>query len=185
MRVISGKYGGQVLVAFRNPHIRPTTDREKETMFNILQSEVSGARVLDLFTGTGSLGIEAASRGAQQITFVDFHPESLKITHENIKKLKVTEEFEIIKSDVLKYLNNFSGDPFDIILIDPPFTKSLAHEVMSTLQNSKVLGERTVVCIESGKSEKLETRYGFLVCKSVKNFKDKHLHIFRAESHEN
>jgi 16S rRNA (guanine966-N2)-methyltransferase len=184
LRVISGKYGGQNLVGFKNQHIRPTTDREKETIFNILQNEIFESRVLDLFSGTGSLGIEAISRGAKRVSFVDFHQESLKIIKENLKKLKVVEETEIIKSDVLKFLKNYSGSTFEVILIDPPFTKSIAHEVMCELQNSQVLANQTIVCIECGKTEKLESTYGFLECKSVKNFKDKHLYIFRVEKNE-
>jgi 16S rRNA (guanine966-N2)-methyltransferase len=178
LRIIAGKYGGLHLLSFDNKHIRPTTDREKESIFNILQNHIDSARVLDLFSGTGSLGLEALSRGAAFVQFVDFHVQSIKLIKDNIKKLKISEDHQVLKADVIKFLKTYEGPAFEIILIDPPFTKTMAQEVMMGLKDSKVHTEGTLVCIETGKSEKLDSEYGFLKTKSVKAFKDKHLYIF-------
>ncbi|MBV2168980.1 MAG: 16S rRNA (guanine(966)-N(2))-methyltransferase RsmD, partial [Bdellovibrio sp.] len=124
MRIIAGKYRGHQLVAFKADHIRPTTDRVKETLFNKLQFQIEGAKVVDLFCGTGNLGIEALSREASFCTFVEKNPKSLTITRQNLEKLKVpTSQYKIINMDVLGFLKAYQGEPFDIVFADPPFTE--------------------------------------------------------------
>lgn len=108
MRIISGKYKGHPLVEFKADHIRPTTDRVKETLFNKLMFELEGTKVLDLFSGTGNLGIEALSRGAREVTFVEKHPKSLEILKKNLAKLKIPAvDYKIINMDVLSYLKKY------------------------------------------------------------------------------
>ena len=99
MRVISGKYKGRELVSFKADHIRPTTDRVKESIFNKLQSHIAGARVLDLFSGTGSLAIEAISREAESVTAVEMNKKSIEIIKKNLQLLKIT-EIEVLGQDV-------------------------------------------------------------------------------------
>ncbi len=186
MRIIAGKYKGHHLVSFKAGHIRPTTDRVKETLFNKIMFEMDGARVLDLFCGTGNLGLEALSRGASHVTFVDAHKQSLLITRDNIRKLKVPEsEYLIIQKDVISYLKSYEGPAFDIILADPPFTQKMAHDVMLAASQSQAFGKTTLMTIESEKRERLDEQYERLIQVDKKDYGDKFLSFFRqAEKSE-
>lgn len=177
MRIIAGKFKGHRLVPFQADHIRPTTDRVKESLFNKWMSLCEGARVLDLFSGTGNLGLEALSRGAEYVEFVEKNDKSLRILRENLAKLRVKEGVKVIKMDVLQYLKQ-KGDRFDLILIDPPFTQVMADQVLSQLASSSVLGPGTLVAIESGTKEHVEEVYGALRLYDHKEFGDKTLNLY-------
>jgi 16S rRNA (guanine966-N2)-methyltransferase len=179
MRIIAGKYKGQSLNHFTASHIRPTTDRVKETLFNILQIDIPGARVLDLFAGTGNLGLEALSRGAAEVLFVESHPKSIEIIRKNIQKLKVTEPHVVWNQDVLRFLNKPTSSGFDIIFADPPFTEAMADEVLTVASQSEVFGLNTIMAIESAKKEKLEKQYGDVILTDQRVFGDKILSFFR------
>lgn len=181
MRIISGKYKGHQLASFQAGHIRPTTDRVKESMFNILMNDIEGARVLDLFSGTGSLGLEALSRGAREVTFVEKNKSSIDILRKNLAKLKVTEPYQIIQKDVLSFLKSFKGDPFDIIFADPPFTEEMAHDVMLGASQSQIFQPSTIMLIESGRREKIEDDYETLIRYDVREFGDKFLSFFKKK----
>lgn len=183
MRIIAGKYRGHQLVAFKADHIRPTTDRVKETLFNKIQFHIEGANVVDLFCGTGNLGIEALSRDATFCTFVEKNPKSLTITRQNLEKLKVpSSQYKIINMDVIAYLKSYKGEPFGVILADPPFTEKMAHAVMEAASQSESFGAHTIMAIESEKKERMEERYGALVRYSQKDYGDKYLNLFCHES---
>lgn len=183
MRIISGKFKGHHLVSFQADHIRPTTDRVKETLFNKLMFHVDGAIALDLFCGTGNLGLEAISRGAQHVTFVDLNKKSIDIAKKNIEKLKVPAgEYKIILKDVLTFLKQFEGPAFDLIFVDPPFTKKMAHEVMGAVSASKAFGENTLLAIESSAQEQMEDVYGDLERYDAKEYGDKILSFFRKKT---
>ncbi len=182
MRIISGKYRGHQLVSFKADHIRPTTDRVKETLFNKIQFELEGAQVVDLFCGTGNLGIEALSRDAGFCTFVENNPKSLSITRQNLEKLKVPpDQYKIINMEVIAFLRSYKGEPFDIILADPPFTEKMAHDVMQAASESAAFGTHTIMAIESQKKERMEERYGSLVRYNQKDYGDKYLNMFCHE----
>ena len=180
MRIIGGKYKGHQLVSFQASHIRPTTDRVKESLFNIWQGMFDEARVLDLFSGTGNLGLEALSRGAKEVIFVDNNRKSIEILKKNIEKLKVSEAHQIILKDVLAFLRSYSGPPFDLVLIDPPFTEEMAHDVMAGVAQSKIFHEQTLFSIESGRREKIEDDYQPLSRYDVREFGDKFLSLFQV-----
>src|SRR4051812_6497919 len=110
MRIISGKFKGQRLASFDEEHIRPMTDRVKESLFNIWSGYIEEARVLDLFSGTGSVGLEALSRGAKSIDMVEKSPKSIQIISKNCQLLKITEGVDIHKQDVLIFLERYSGE---------------------------------------------------------------------------
>ncbi len=184
MRIISGKYKGRQMVSFKAPHIRPTTDRVKETIFNILRGDISGVRALDLFSGTGSLGIEALSRGAAYVEFVESHPRSLRIIRENLNKLQVSEPFSIVARDVFKYLKEYAGEPFQVIFIDPPFTEALADACMTALAQSRAAKKNTIVVIESAKREPIEDHYNSFHLLDRRAFGDKSASFYRKESGE-
>lgn len=181
MRIISGKYKGHQLVDFNADHIRPTTDRVKESMFNILMGNIEGARILDLFSGTGNLGLEALSRGAAEVVFVELNKRSIDILKKNIAKLKISETHQIINKDVLAFLKSYTGPAFDVIFADPPFTEKMAHEVMSVASASMAFGEQTIMTIESAKKERLEDDYAPVVRYDIREFGDKSLSFFQKK----
>lgn len=182
MRIIAGKWKGHNLVSFQASHVRPTTDRVKESLFNIWQAEIQTARVLDLFSGTGNLAIEALSRGATEVVAVENHKGSLKIIQENIRKLKITEGLSVRALDVFRFLKGYESLPFDLILIDPPFTQAIAHDVMLALAKSKVYSESTRIAIESSKHERLDQFYGPIILETTKNYGDKNLSLFEVQN---
>lgn len=182
MRIISGRLGGRRLVSFDADHIRPTTDRIKEVIFNKLQGLVEDAEVLDLFSGTGSLAFEAVSRGALHVTAIEKHPKSIDIIKKNMASLEVTEdEMTLVKQDVFSYLKEPFPSGYDIILIDPPFTEKLADDVMQALAASELNDYPCVVFIEAGKGETLREVYGAFKQKELKNYGDKSLGIYYIE----
>lgn len=183
MRIISGTMGGRKLLAFKADHIRPTTDRIKEVIFNKLQSQVEDSRVLDLFSGTGSLSFEAISRGAKSVTAVEKHPKSVEIIKKNKAHLGVDDDvIEILRKDVFSYLKQPVTQGFDIILIDPPFTEKIADKVMQALGESGLGQFPCDVFIEAGKGETLRDVYGPFVLKELKNYGDKSLGIYYIDS---
>jgi 16S rRNA (guanine966-N2)-methyltransferase len=182
MRIISGKFGGRRLTSFKADHIRPTTDRIKEVMFNKVQSEIDGARVLDLFSGTGSLALEAVSRGALVVHAVEKNHKSVLIIKDNCELLKVAkEEMQIYKQDVFSFLKGEFPEGYELIFIDPPFTEKIGHDVMVAMGESAVSQHPCKVFIETGRHEKLENFYGPLVLVEQKNYGDKHLSLFQSK----
>ena len=160
MRVIAGRFRGRQLASFDAGHIRPTTDRVKESIFNKLQGHFDEARVLDLFAGTGNLSIEALSRGAREVECVEMSKKSIAIIQKNIATLGIEKrEIRVVCDDVLKYLRKSSGPAFDVILADPPFTEKIAHDVMFALVESQVIGPQTLIMIESSSHEKMDDEY--------------------------
>jgi 16S rRNA (guanine966-N2)-methyltransferase len=159
MRIITGKFKGHQLIDFNAKHIRPTTDRVKESLFNIIAGHISEGQILDLFAGTGNLGLEAISRDANHVTFVEKNPHSLDIIRKNIAKLKITDSYNIIVKDVITFLAQYEGVAFDVIFADPPFTEEMADEVMTAASQSKAFGIQTVMAIESAKREKIQDSY--------------------------
>lgn len=124
MRIIAGRFRRRTLLAPKGHLTRPTTDRTRESLFSLLESRMSldGADVLDLFAGTGSLGLEALSRGAQDVTFVEANGAVLKYTRRNAAALAVEDACAFLRADVVGYLERYQGPPFDLILADPPYT---------------------------------------------------------------
>ena len=182
MRIIAGKYGGRRLKAFKADHIRPTTDRVKETLFNIIQASLPGARVLDLYAGTGSLGLEALSRGAESVLAVELNRKSQSIIKENVALLKAENEHSLAGEDVFKFLKRYEGESFDVVFIDPPFTKAIAHDSMLALAPCKFLNEDCVIAIESSKQERIDDNYDGLELLDRKAFGDKSLSLFTKKS---
>lgn len=181
MRIISGKFGGRKLTHFKADHIRPTTDRVKEVIFNKLMRDIDGSRVLDLFSGTGNLALEAISRGASHVLAVEKNLKSIEIIKKNCDLLKITPaELTIVKKDVLSFLKGSFPQGYDIILIDPPFTESMADEVMIALGQSELAQFPAKIFIEAGKKETLAPSYGNILLIEKKDYGDKHLGIYQV-----
>ncbi len=167
MRVITGKYKGRKLNSPENYDIRPTSDKAKEAMFSILTAEIYGSRVLDLFAGTGSLGIEALSRGAEACVFADASRASLNLIKSNIAHCKIEEETKVLAGDYRKVLANLSSkiadgleEKFDIILLDPPYGKGLLTDAIQLISEGDVLAEDGVIIAEHRKEEELPEEIG-------------------------
>jgi 16S rRNA (guanine966-N2)-methyltransferase len=179
MRIISGRLKGRQLASFKADHIRPTTDRVKETIFNILMGDIDGQRVLDLYSGTGNLGIEALSRGAAYVECVENHKSSLRIISENLKKMGISQEIRVVPQDVFRYLKSYKGEGFQVIFIDPPFTQKLAHDTMLALQASSVSRPGGLVVIESSRQERIDDKYGAFQLLDRREFGDKSASFFQ------
>ena len=185
MRIISGKFKGRVLASFQEDHIRPTTDRVKESLFNKWMGYTEEARVLDLFSGTGNLGFEALSRGALHVDFVEMNPRSLAIIKKNAELLKLdSKEFKIHKQDVLQFLRRYEGSAYHLILIDPPFTEKMAHEVMEALDKSRCFDQNTLIAIESVKKERIDDAYSQLYRYDFNDYGDKVLSFFAKKGED-
>lgn len=179
MRIISGKWGGRRLVPFKSQAIRPTTDRVKETIFNMIGPDVQGAKVLDLFAGTGNLGFEALSRGAKSVTAVDKGADSKKVILKNAEMLGVDKkDYKFISMDVLSYINKVQ-EPYDYILIDPPFTLKMGAEVMRFLEQSKAYHADTSLFIEYIKEEEVfDSDTTKIYLHKLKKYGDKSLGVY-------
>ncbi len=178
MRVIAGKLKGHQLVSFSADHIRPTTDRVKQSIFNKIAAHVEGGRVLDLFSGTGSLAIEAYSQGAVSVTAVESNPKSVKIIKENLKKLKIENEIQVFPIDVFEFLEKYEGEAFDLVLIDPPFTQKLAHDALMAIAPTKALKPGSVVVIEASSHEQVADAYPPLALVDRRDYGDKKVSFF-------
>lgn len=160
MRVITGKYRGRKLNTPQDYDIRPTSDKAKEALFSILANQLYDSRVLDLFAGTGSLGIEALSRGASYCLFADASGKSLKLVKENLEHCKVEEKTRVAAGDYKKILKNLADriedgleKPFDIILLDPPYNKGLLPEAFELIKQGNILASDGVIVAEHRKEE--------------------------------
>ena len=147
MRVVSGTARGTALKTPDGMATRPTTDRVKEAMFSIIQFDLPGAKVLDLFGGSGQLGIEALSRGAKSAVFVDFAPAACKLMEENLKRTKLQEKGRVVRSDYLSYLKN-CREKFDIILLDPPYAEKFLENALNFITEIDILQTNGIIVAE-------------------------------------
>ena len=147
MRVVSGKAKGVVLKAPVGMLTRPTADRVKEAMFSIVQFDVPGAAVLDLFGGTGQLGIEALSRGALSAVFVDSREDACRLIKENVKRAGFDKEASVIRSDYMAYLKR-CGAKFDIILLDPPYAEEFLENSLKMIAEIDILKTSGIIIAE-------------------------------------
>ena len=146
MRIVGGKYKSRVLSGFDGDKIRPTSDKARESLFNILQNRIYGAEFLDLFCGTGAMGIEALSRGAKSVTFNDADRNSLNLLRKNLEKLGVDEEYQIKNYDALIFLKTATVK-YDIIFIDPPYKTDLGERAVALCKGA--IKDDGVVILES------------------------------------
>lgn len=145
MRVIGGKHRGRTLAEFAGRDVRPTSDRAREALFNILQGEVPGCRFLDGFAGTGAVGIEALSRGAAQAVFLDLSRASCALVRKNLAALG--ESAEVAECDAVSYLSR-AARPFDILFFDPPYASDAGERAAAVAAARGLIGEGGVVVLE-------------------------------------
>lgn len=180
MRVIAGKARRINLVSPPGLDVRPTQDRIKETLFNILQDDIPGCRFLDLFAGSGGIGIEALSRGAGHASFVERDKKALSCIKENLAKTKLSDDATVYAMDVMAALGGYMSDggAYDIIFADPPYHAGYEERLVQALSVSSAVGPDTLVIIEAA----LETDMEFLddSCFEIYRIKDykSNRHIF-------
>lgn len=148
MRVISGSARGKKLIAPEGENTRPTTDRVKESIFNIIQRYIPCRAVLDAFAGSGALGIEALSRGTETCTFIETSPEALSILRKNVDGARVSDKCEIIRKDIFDFLNS-TNKKFDIIFLDPPYNKGFLSPVFKIIKEKNLLTENGIILTET------------------------------------
>jgi len=147
MRVITGSARGRRLKELEGMETRPTTDRVKEGMFSALQFDIEGRRILDLFAGTGQLGIECLSRGAASAVFVDRRADAVKLIRENLKITDLTDRARIVSADSLEYLKGLR-EKFDIILLDPPYEAGLLEPAIEMIAKFDILAPHGIIVAE-------------------------------------
>jgi len=167
MRIIAGRAGGLKLKSLKGRDVRPTLDRVKESMFNIIAFDLPGAEVLDLFSGFGSLGIEALSRGAAKSDFVEINKAHLKVIEQNLKKAKLFDLAKLYNQDVYLYLKNCS-QKYDIIFMDPPYQKDMSAEAIELIIENDLLKTNGLIISERSESENVEEYEELKIIKNKK-----------------
>jgi 16S rRNA (guanine(966)-N(2))-methyltransferase RsmD len=147
MRVITGKARGVALKTPDGMQTRPTTDRVKEALFSIIQFDIPGAKVLDLFGGTGQLGIEALSRGAKSAVFVDEREDACKLIKENLRRTRLEADAKVVRADYLAYLSR-CVEKFDIILLDPPYAEVFLENSLNRITEIDILQSGGIIVTE-------------------------------------
>ena len=167
MRIIAGNRRGHKLVEIEGDSIRPTTDRVKESVFNLIQGYVLDANVLDLFAGSGALGLEALSRGAKFAVFTDKAKSSCDVVKSNVESLKFGDVCKVINTDYESFFAR-SKEKFDIIFLDPPYNKGFIEPVLSDIAKNERLTDSGIVVLESYESDMHDEIDGLTVIKQKK-----------------
>ena len=174
MRITGGSVRGRRLAAFRGPDIRPTSDLVREAIFDLLGlSSLSGARVLDLFAGTGSLGIEALSRGAARAVFIDHSRKAIELIRKNLKLCGLEHSGFILRKDLAGGLprgHPLLAEPFDLVFLDPPYGKGLIPPLVDELQREGLLGPASRVVAQEEKRQDLPRAFGNLKTAKVRSY---------------
>lgn len=179
MRIIAGTARSLPLKTVAGTDTRPTTDRIKETLFNMIQDEIPGSYFLDLFAGSGQIGLEAVSRGARYAVFADSNRKAAACIEDNIRFTKFEKETKIYPSDVMSALGAMEGKyQFDVIFMDPPYRQQLEQEVLAYLSSSSLLKEDTLIIVEASLDSGFEylKEYGFTL-ERLKTYKT-NVHAF-------
>lgn len=187
MRVIAGSARRTALKTLDGMNTRPTTDRIKETLFNMLQYELADCRFLDLFAGSGAIGIEALSRGAADAVFVESHPAAAEVIRENLRATRFGDRAVVMNCDVLTALHRLEGKGrFDFIFMDPPYGHQWERKVLEALKTSSLIDKQSTLIIEAS----LETEFEYLqslgyVMEKQKIYKtNQHVFVYRGELSE-
>ena len=159
MRIITGSARGTKLISLEGEATRPTAERAKEAVFSMIQFEIEGRRVLDLYAGSGQLGLEALSRGAAFCMFVDQNPEAIAIVKKNADKTKLADKCRTIISDACNYVRKISGgEKYNIIFVDPPYASGLIVPTLERIIASDILAPGGLVFCETDKEDPFEDR---------------------------
>ena len=183
MRVIAGSARSLPLKTVRGSGTRPTTDRIKETLFNMIAPRIPGSRFLDLFSGSGGIGIEALSRGAAEAVFVERERAALQVIRENLRFTHLEDRARILGMDAVRAVASMDGEkPFDVIFMDPPYSHELERRILEILRESTIADEDTLILIEAG----ADTDFSYLPALGLEMSRDKRYgsnrHVFVRRS---
>ncbi|MBP5294791.1 MAG: 16S rRNA (guanine(966)-N(2))-methyltransferase RsmD [Lachnospiraceae bacterium] len=185
MRVIAGTRRSLPLRTVKDDRIRPTTDRVKETLFNMLSPYVPGCRFLDLFAGSGAIGIEALSRGAEEAVFVDASRDAVSVIRENLRFTKLSESATVLEDDVTRAIRRLEAGQkcFGIIFMDPPYGQGLQLRTLEALKGSPLVDDKTLIVAEALKDTDFRPAedMGYLIVREKFYGSNKHVWLRRAE----
>lgn len=184
MRIIGGSARGRRLKAPKGRALRPTAARVKEALFNILPHDLSGAKVLDLFAGTGNVTIEALSRGAAEAILVDASAESTKTIRENLRRLDLTDRAKVWNTPVNRALRLLGGrrETFDLIFLDPPYDQRLVETTLRTVSRGGLLRQTGTMIAEHSIREAIAARYDGLELSDQRRYGDTLLSFFKRNA---
>jgi 16S rRNA (guanine966-N2)-methyltransferase len=184
MRITGGRLRGRRLASFKGLEIRPTSDRVREAIFDLLGHHLAGEKVLDLFAGTGSLGLEALSRGAAWALFVDRSPKAIELIGKNLKLCGFEAQGEVLRKDLLKGFpvrHRLLEDKMDLVFVDPPYRKSMILPVLEELCRLNLLSSPSILVAQSEQREDLPPRVRSLERIKSKIYGDTRITLYRNE----
>ena len=186
MRITGGQARGRLLASLKGWNIRPTSDRVREAIFNLIGQDATGFNVLDLFAGTGCLGIEALSRGALWALFIDSSPQSTKLIRKNLALCGFEPFGFVLRKDLTKgpaWKGSFMKKKFDLIFIDPPYEKKIIPHVLVELTETDILASPSIVVAESSKADRLPGTLGELHLVNAKTYGETRISIYHYGDH--
>lgn len=181
MRVISGIVRGLTLKTIKGDKTRPTRDIVKEALFSILMNKVPNSKFLDLFAGSGAVGIEALSRGADIAYFADINPECIKVINHNIEKTKINDNFKVIKGDYREVIEEIKNEKFDIIFIDPPYNKKMGIDAITKISDLDILDTNGIIVYETDEDEDISSSIGIYERFNYKKYGRNILNFYRRK----
>jgi len=191
MRIVAGKYRSRILKSLKGNALRPTSDRLRETLFNVLGTNVAGSRFLDVFAGTGAVGIEAISRGATQVVFIENHAAAATLIRRNLDSLEIQNGAQILLFDALRGLEKLAARhkptdaPFDFVFVDPPYAEKEQYDrVLGFLGAASFLSEGSLVIAEHRRTHELPQRIGRLMQTRILRQGDAALSFFEHRAAE-
>lgn len=172
MRVIAGDFKGRRLDPIEGMDIRPTSDKVKESLFNILGNSVIDSVFLDLFGGTGAIGIEALSRGAKHVVFIDSSAKSIKVLKGNLDKLNIKDKAEVYNTDYSTAISKLYkyGRQFDIVFIDPPYRVGIAESALKEIDKNPILAQSGIIVVEHDTKDDMPEKAGKLFKYRIKHY---------------
>ncbi len=180
MRVIAGTARGIKLNTISGLKTRPTTDRVKEALFSMIQFDIAGAVVLDAFAGSGALGVEALSRGAKTVDFVDQSAACVKVIKQNLAKTHLTGGF-VHRAQLEQFLVQNGNKRYDIVLLDPPYAENHVEKSINCLITNDNLNKNAIIVVEHNNGVQLATCYGQYKCIKEKRYGNTYITIFRSD----
>ena len=182
MRIVSGKARGTKLMSLDGMETRPTTDRVKESIFNIINSDIYDSEVLDLFSGSGALGIEAASRGAKKVVLVENNIKCRDVINKNVEKSKLTDIIDIVIGDAEVFIVKSAGKAkFDLIFMDPPYKKNIVEPILKKIVESNILSDDGIIVVEHSREDNIPENVGNLFAYKNKKYGITCVSIYRRQ----
>ena len=182
MRVIAGAHRGRRLTGPQSDSLRPTSDRVREALFSILGTRIRGARVLDLYAGTGAVGIEALSRGAAHVTFVESSPAAQRVLQTNLDRCALDDKAQVRSCRVEQFLRRLAPDlaPFDVVFADPPYAADEELRTLFMLLGRVILADQSIIVLEHAKRARIPETLGGVAAARRYEYGDTCLSVFRT-----